>query len=238
MKILAKDKRGVVILYLEGNIDINSSDFIETVGFFIRNKKVDILCDLAGVNLVDYAGISVLTIAYKNIVNHKGRLKFVNVPAHIKKFFLGLSLDNMFEIYETEDQALNSFREDKRIADIKKLPLRRRFRRLPLNVSAKFTLKNRPGDKFHEGKIFNLSAIGAFIFCKKLYLLNDIITLRLNLQPEPGIMEVDATVVWIPDEKLQPQLYPGMGVEFYKIDNETQRKIIDFIERNSDTISS
>jgi len=234
MRILAKDKRGIVILYLEGNINIDSSDFIETVGFFLRNKKVDILCNFEGVNLVDYAGISVLTIAYKNVVNHKGRLKFINVPAHIKNLFISFGLDSMFEIYETEQQAMNSFKEDKIISDIKKRPLRRRFKRLPINISVKFKLKSGDDKKIIEGKVFNLSAIGAFILCKKVCSLNDLIVLKMNLKPYPGIMELDARVVWIPDKELQHQLFPGMGVEFCGITSEMQKKIVEFIERNVD----
>ena len=85
--------------------------------------------------------------------------------------------------------------------------------------------------------LYGMGVIAAVKTAKKLYLLNDMLTLKINLLPDPGIIVLDARVLWIPDEKLQPQLYPGMGVEFYKIDSETQKKIIDFIERNIDTRS-
>src|SRR3989338_9251108 len=121
----------VSVLDLSGNIDIDASNFIEKVCWCLENGYEDILCNFENVNLIDYAGLSVLAIAFKNVANHKGRIKFINIPAHIKKVFSLVCMDRVFEIYETEESALNSFKEDKIIAEIQKKQLRRRFKRLP-----------------------------------------------------------------------------------------------------------
>ncbi|PIQ88550.1 MAG: hypothetical protein COV72_07950 [Candidatus Omnitrophica bacterium CG11_big_fil_rev_8_21_14_0_20_42_13] len=232
MNIVPRQNGDIVILYLKGDIDINSSIFIETVGYHLENGIVDILCDFAEVDLVDYTGLSVLAIAYKNVLNHHGRMKFINVPIHIKNIFSMVCLDTVFEIYDDEAVALGSFKEDRVIAEIKKKQLRRRFKRLPLSIPVKFKLKHVKEAKLQKGKAFNLSAIGAYILCDKAHALGDILALQMSLMPKPGLMELDAKVVWVAKRELMPQLYPGMGVEFYNINSMVQSTLIQYVERN------
>ena len=70
MNIKIREKENVVILDLEGIIDINSSDFIETVGTVVKNKAKSIICNFEKVEAVDYTGVSVIAVAYKNVLNH------------------------------------------------------------------------------------------------------------------------------------------------------------------------
>ncbi len=238
MDISIRKNNGVVILDLIGDIDINASNLIEKVAWCLQNGVFDILCNFENVNLIDYAGLSALAIAYKNVLNHQGRVKFINVPLHIKNIFSLACLDKFFEIYDSEELALNSFKEDKVILEIQKKQLRRRFKRLSVNVKAEFKSKFSYHDIYQEGKVFNLSAIGVLIFCKRVCPLNDILKLKLFLLPKPGVIEVDAKVVWLVHKELQPQLYPGMGVEFYNIEPHLQEAIVDFVNRNMPLVNS
>lgn len=231
MDIVPRQKDNIIILYLSGDINIDASNFIEAVGYYLENGITDIMCDFTNVNLVDYAGLSVLAIAYKNTANHHGRMKFINVPLHIKNIFSAVCLDKVFEIYESEELALHSFGEDKAIEQIKKKQLRRRFKRLPIFIPLQFKLKNSQ-DAFHEGKVYNLSAIGTYILCRKIYALGDILTLQIKLMPKPGHITLEGKVVWLAQKDLMPQLYPGMGVEFYNISPKVQEQVVQFVERN------
>ncbi|MBI4707986.1 MAG: PilZ domain-containing protein, partial [Candidatus Omnitrophica bacterium] len=85
---------------------------------------------------------------------------------------------------------------------------------------------------FSEGKVLNISAVGLLVFADKTYPLGEILNIKLSLLPKPGQIEFDAKVVWLVERELQPQIYPGMGLEFYQIDTETQKKIVEFVERN------
>ncbi|MBM3246327.1 MAG: STAS domain-containing protein [Candidatus Omnitrophica bacterium] len=221
----------VAILDLAGSIDIDAANFIEMVGWCLNNGYKDIVCNLENVNLVDYPGLSVLTIAYKDVVNHNGRIKFVNVAAHIEKTFAMVCLDRVFDIYVDEETALKSFAEDKHISQIQKMPLRRRFKRLPLDIDIDFKAKDK-AEQFNQGKVLNISAVGLLVFAEKIYPLSQILDVRLSLLPHPGQIEVNAKVVWLVQKEIQPQIYPGMGLEFYKIDSEVQKKIVEFVDRN------
>lgn len=235
IEIYSREKNGVVVLDVRGHIDISASEFIETVGWHVANHRVDILCDFSRIDMIDYAGLSVLTIAYKNVVNHDGRMKFCSVPACVMNVLRAVMLDRIFETYENEELGLNAFKEDKEIEKIKHMQLRRRFKRVELRTPIVYRAKY--GEKKdHSGKMFNLSGVGAFIFGKKTFSLHNILELEFVL-PRAGTINADARVVWLPDKDIQPQQYPGMGIEFYKITADTQNKIVGFIEKHAEARS-
>ncbi|MFA5336990.1 MAG: anti-sigma factor antagonist [Candidatus Omnitrophota bacterium] len=232
MKINTREKEDVVILDLEGSIDINSADFVETVGWALVTKSKNILCNFEGINLIDYVGISLIAVAYKNILNHKGRMKLCNVPSHVQKLFSIVGLDKVFTYYENEDEAIKSFTEEVLFSHILEQRLRRRFKRIPLHNTIEYKQKYSTKDVFYKGRIINLSAIGVFIAAEKVFSIGEILTTRIDLTPAPGVIEVDSKVVWESDNEIQPMESPGMGLEFCNISPKVQEQIIDFVEKH------
>ncbi len=232
MTINIREKQDVVILDCEGNLDINASNFIETIGWVLVNKSKNILCNFEGINLIDYLGISLIAVAYKNVLNHNGKMKLYNVPSHIVKLFSIVGLDRVFIYYENEEKAIQSFKEDERICKILNQQLRRRFKRLHYKGEIEYKQKYSPSPLFIKGKIINLSAVGAFIIGEKIFSVGELLTTRLYILPEPPILEIEAKVIWVADGEIQPIESPAMGIEFYNISTQTQEKIISFIERN------
>lgn len=227
-----------IILDLSGRIDVDSANLVEVIGQCLQDGYTDILCNLEDIEAMDYMGISVIVIAYKDVVNHQGRLKLVNIPAHLRGIFAVSGMDRVIEIYGSEDLAVNSFKEDKAIEKIKKMQLRRRFKRLPIDL--KIELESKSG-KFTESfkvDILNLSAVGAYIFGCNKFKLQDKVVLKMKLAPKTEELELEARVVWVPDKSVQLHEYPGIGVEFCNISVENQRKLIEFIERNLSFMSS
>ena len=231
LEIAFRRVESVAVLDLTGNINIDSANFIEKIGWCLENGYPDILCNFENINLVDYAGLSVLAIAFKNVENHKGRVKLLGVPEHIKKIFSLMCLDRIIEICSEEKQAINSFKEDQVISEIKKKKLRRRFRRLPLDIKVEFRAKDKD-EEFSRGKVANLSGVGLLIVADKLYALNEILEVKLTLSPKIGVLELQAKVAWLVRMELQPQFYPGMGLEFYQLEPSLQKRIVEFVEKN------
>jgi anti-anti-sigma factor len=232
LEIKLRQSGSCVVLDLCGRIDVDSARLVEIVGECVRDGYLDILCNLEDVEAIDYMGVSVVVIAYKEVVNHQGRIKFVNIPAHLKGVFAISGIDRVIEIYTSEDLALNSFKEDKAIENIKRMQLRRRFKRLPIDL--KIELKSKQGGSLDCLKVemLNLSALGAFIFGCGKFKLGDEVTLEMKLAPNLELLELEARVVWVPDKSVQPHEYPGIGVEFYNLSATNQQKIIEFIDRN------
>ncbi len=232
MEIKLRRKGDVIILDLCGRIDVNSANLIEIAGQCIREGYPDILCNFEEVDFVDYMGISVVVIAYKEIINNSGRMRFINIPAHIKELFAVSGIDKVIEIYATEDLAINSFKEDKAIENIKKMQLRRRFKRLPIDIKIELKVKSEGSPVCLKADILNLSGVGAFIYgCDKFKLADEVI-LRLKLSPRLEEIELSGRVVWLSDKQVQPNFHPGIGVEFYNIPGPVQEKLLEFIERN------
>ncbi len=238
LEIKLRQATDVVILDLSGRIDVDSANLVEVVGQCVRDGYVDILCNFEDVEGMDYMGISVLVIAYKEVINHHGRIKFINIPAHLRSVFAISGTDRVIEIYGSEELALNSFKEDKIIENIKKMQLRRRFKRLPIDLKIELKSKKDDSASCLKVDILNLSAVGAFIFGCGKFKLGDEVVLKMKLAPKQEELELEARVVWVPDKEVQRHEYPGIGVEFSNISAANQQKVIEFIDRNLSFTSS
>lgn len=238
MEIRARQKESIIILDLYGRIDIDSANLVEVVGQCIRDGYTDIICNFEEVDFIDYMGVSAIVIAYKETINNHGRMRFVNVPVHLRGVFSISGLDRVIEIYATEELAVNSFKEDKIIEDIKKMQLRRRFKRLPLDIKIELKAKSDLSPLCLKVDILNLSAVGAFIFGCDKFKLGDEVILKLKLPPKQEEIELEAKVVWLPDKQIQPHFHPGMGVEFCNISTSVQQMLLEFIERNLSFLST
>jgi len=229
MEIRKRFVKNIVVLYVSGEININSAEFIEETGSIIREGIGKILCNFANVELLDYNGLSILAIAYKNVTNQGGLLKFTNVPAHVKELFRITRLEGTFDMYEDEKIALKSFDSSDKID---KLTLRRRFKRIDLASSIRYKKGLSSEEKLARGKVTNLSGNGLFIHSKETFPVATEICMEITLGDARKPALLSGTVLWLADRTLQPHAYPGMGVGFTNLETETQQKIINFIDKN------
>ncbi|MBL7210694.1 MAG: PilZ domain-containing protein, partial [Candidatus Omnitrophica bacterium] len=223
---------------LAGRIDVNAAILVEIVGNCVHEGYKDILCNFEAVDFVDYMGVSVIVIAYKEVTNNKGRMKFSNVPAQLKNIFSISGIDKAIEDFATEELAIKSFKEDQNIEHIQKLQLRRRFKRLPIDIKAELRSGYDKSAPAFKVDILNFSAVGAYVYGCDKFKLQDKVVLVLRLPSKHEELQLDALVVWLSDKQVQPQFHPGMGVEFRNLPGPVQKKLIAFIERNLSCISS
>lgn len=233
LEIKQRRVEGVVVFELSGPIDIDSSIFIEKIGSFVGDGYNELVCSMENVTTVDYSGLSVLSIAYKNVLNHKGKLKFCSIPVHITKIFNSVGLDKVFDIHPDINAAVKSYEDENDISKIKKIQLRRRFKRLDLNLDIEF--KSKKEETFQSGKIYNMSGIGILVSAQNIYSLGEILEVKIPLKSEAGQLNLQCKVAWLVRKDLQPQIFPGMGLEFYRIDALAQEKILDFVDKNLPT---
>jgi len=238
LEIRLRQKDNVIILDLSGRIDVDAANLVETTGQVLRDGYLDVLCNFEEVDFIDYVGVSLVAVAYKEVMNFSGRMKFTNIPAHLKSIFAISGLDRAIEMHASEDTAVSAFGQDKAIEDIKKMQLRRRFKRL--DIGLKVELKDKYDTKAACSKVdvLNLSAVGAFIFGCAGFKLGDEVLMKLTLPPKLEQIELSAKVVWLSDKQIQPHAHPGMGIEFQNIPGPIQQKLIEFIDRNLSFMSS
>ncbi len=230
MKINTREKNDVIILDLEGDIDIDAGNLLENTGWIMGSKTNKLILNFENVNLVDYVGVSLLAVIYKNTLNHQGKMEIYNVPGHVKRLFSIVGLDRIFTYHNSEEEAIRTIAQER--PDKDQQPLRRRFKRVPINLEIKYRPKISQEKEWRKGKIINLSGDGVFVSTRELFPVGQNLETIIALTPKPGLLEIDARVVWLSDKDLQPNDFPGMGLEFENIKGEIQKMIITFVEKH------
>lgn len=229
MSIRIRELDSVHILDIDGRIDINSSELIEMVGWLVNSGKLNLIFNFESVDIVDYNGLSILAIAYKNIVNHKGKLKMLNVPVAVIEMFKVVKLDAIFEIYTDEETAINSFTE----SEVQKLHLRRKFPRLDIHLNVKYKMvSDNKSPKMFDGNVLNISAAGLYVYTKQTLPIGTLLDLHFTIPDSTITLDATGRVSWLADKELQPHAFPGMGVSFSHLTPEKELAIVDFIDKN------
>jgi len=221
--------KNIAVLYIAHNININSAALIEETGRLLKDGVQKILCNFANVNIVDYNGLSIIAVAYKNAVNQNGAIKFCGVPAHIKALFKSARLDTVFEIYADEESALKSFELSTKVD---RLTLRRRFKRIDIGIPVKYRVDPSSDSGLSRGKALNISGEGLFIFSKRTFPARTRLSVEMSIDKTQKPLALTGGVIWLADRELQPHSYPGMGVEFINMGKRSQEKLIEFIDKN------
>jgi anti-sigma B factor antagonist len=229
MSIRIRESCGISILDIEGNIDINSADIIEAVGLLAGKGSLNIIINLENVDLVDYSGLSILAVAYKSAINHKGRLIFIHVPLSVIELFKVVKLDNVLQVYPDERSAIDSFFE----TPLSDLHLRRRYQRLDTHITVNYSIVGGVKNlEAFEGVALNISAAGVYIYTKSIFPLNSLLSVSLTLPSANKSIETEGRVVYLADKDIQPHAFPGMGVAFMHLNTKKEKLLVEFIEKN------
>jgi anti-anti-sigma factor len=102
---------GVIILDYDGRIAFSEggADFRNVIRGLIEKGYVNILIDFAKVTFIDSSGVGDLIALHNRAKNEGGALKLVNIGEKIAKDFAIMKLDNIFEIFRDEAEAIQSY---------------------------------------------------------------------------------------------------------------------------------
>ncbi len=100
----------VVIFDINGEIDLyNAPDIKKNIKEKMDQGKNNIIVNLDKVSYIDSSGIGVLISSLSQLKKVGGGLKIINVYASVKKVFELTKLTSFFDIYETEQEAIDSY---------------------------------------------------------------------------------------------------------------------------------
>jgi anti-sigma B factor antagonist len=101
----------VDIIKLEGKITIGAGDqqLREVISNAVAEGKTKLLLDLSGVTTIDSSGIGELVGSYTTVTNRGGKLKLLHLPAKLNELLHVTQLITVFEVYDSEQDAINSF---------------------------------------------------------------------------------------------------------------------------------
>ena len=112
LNIRERQAGDVTILDLEGKITIGEGSVAlrSAIRRLIEEGKKKILLNLAGVGYVDSSGIGELVSSYTTINREGGQLKLLNLTQKIQDLLAITKLLTVFDVYDEESAALNSFK--------------------------------------------------------------------------------------------------------------------------------
>lgn len=92
-------------------VDVLSSPILrkEIQEIIEQEGKGNVVIDLSSVEFIDSAGLVGLLAIWKNLRKKKGELKIAEVQPQVKQLIELVLLNRVFSVYETVEEALNSF---------------------------------------------------------------------------------------------------------------------------------
>src|ERR1041384_2862136 len=111
MNIRERQGGDVTILDLEGKIPTGEGNVAlrSAVRRLIEEGKKKVLLNLSGVSYMDSSGIGELVSSYTTTTREGGQLKLLGLTAKIRDLLAITKLLTVFDAYEDEPSALNSF---------------------------------------------------------------------------------------------------------------------------------
>ena len=108
---------GIVILDLQGSLIIGetSNKLSSMLKAFAFEDKKRILVNLAGVAILDSTGLGTMVGGYSTLGRQGGQLKLENLSARLLELMHITKLYTVFEIYDDERSALDSFQHPYRL---------------------------------------------------------------------------------------------------------------------------
>ena len=95
------------VLQLEGEIDLHVSQGVaELLRPMVAKKPQVLVVDLEKVTYLDSSGLAVLIEAMQNVQKYGGKFALANVQESVKHIFEIARLDQVFQIFDNVDSAL------------------------------------------------------------------------------------------------------------------------------------
>jgi len=102
----------VTVLDMSGKITIGEGSVTlrTAIRRVLEEGKRRILLNLGGVSYIDSSGIGELVSSYTAINKEEGQLKLLNLTQKLQDLLTITKLLTVFDVYESEAEALNSFK--------------------------------------------------------------------------------------------------------------------------------
>jgi len=111
MPINERKRNDVTILDLKGKITIGAAEeaLRDAVHRVLGAGAQKVLLNLQGVTTIDSSGVGELVSSYTSATNRGAKIKLTNLPAKINDILTITQLITVFDVYDTEDEAVASF---------------------------------------------------------------------------------------------------------------------------------
>lgn len=111
MNVNVRQRDDVKILDLKGRITIGSGEVAlrNAVQEALNSGAQKVLINMKDVSTIDSSGIGELVSAYTTATNRGAKLRLANLPAKVTDILTITQLITVFDVYDSEDAAIQSF---------------------------------------------------------------------------------------------------------------------------------
>lgn len=117
LKITKRQNKNVTILELSGKVQIgeSSAKLRTSLRELAQKGEKKILINLAEVSQIDSSGLGEFVAGSASLRRNGGEIKLLNLPNRINELMMLTKLLTVFEIFENEEESVNSFQSDSEI---------------------------------------------------------------------------------------------------------------------------
>ena len=99
-----------VIFVQEDRLDAHNSEELKAeMNLLFAAGAIELIIDLKDVRFIDSSGLGVLVSGFKNASTRQGSLKLSGLQAQVRSMFELTRLHRVFDIFQTTDEALESY---------------------------------------------------------------------------------------------------------------------------------
>ena len=114
--IQSREREGIKILDLNGKLTVGgASDLRESVNEQLAGGSLQQILNLKEVDYIDSTGLGTMVICFMSVQKAGGALKLVNLNRRNLELVLLTKLSTVFQIFDEEQEAINSFFPDREI---------------------------------------------------------------------------------------------------------------------------
>lgn len=115
LEVHEKEIEGIVVLELHGRLVVGpeSTEFRRKILQLISTDQKSIILDMKHVDFVDSTGLGTLVVAHTQLQKAGGSVKLLNVSKRNIQLLILTKLSTVFEIFNDEQTAINSFFPDR-----------------------------------------------------------------------------------------------------------------------------
>ena len=112
-----REVEGIVILELHGRliVGLDTSGLRKRVLSLVDDNKCNLILDLKHVEFIDSTGLGTMVLGHSAVEQAGGAMKLLNLSKRHMQLLILTKLTTLFEIYDDEQEAINSFFPDREI---------------------------------------------------------------------------------------------------------------------------
>lgn len=117
LEIEQREKEGIVVLDVKGGLVVGdpASALRDKLRQLLADKRYNVVLNLASVDYIDSTGLGAMVVCFTSLRKAGGKLVLLNLNRRQIELLVLTKLSTVFEIFDDEQAAVNSFFPDREI---------------------------------------------------------------------------------------------------------------------------